>query len=103
MGDAFRSRLDAVRARIERAARRAGRDPGSVTLVAVSKSVPVDRLREAITNGCRVFGENRVQEALVKMEEVGARAPVGSEAPAGPRSEERRVGKEGKVGRVERG
>src|SRR3989475_4163736 len=68
MGDDFKSRLDAVRARIERAARRAGRDPGCVTLVAVSKSVPVERLREAATCGCRVFGENRVQEADVKME-----------------------------------
>src|SRR5881396_3009092 len=84
MGDDFKSRLDDVRARIERAARRAGRDPGGITLVAVSKSVPVERLREAITNGCRVFGENRVQEALAKMEEVGARAPAGSEAPAPP-------------------
>src|SRR3989449_628603 len=68
MGDDFKSRLDAVRARIERAARRAGRDPGCVTLVAVSKSIPVERLREAATCGCRVFGENRVQEADVKME-----------------------------------
>src|SRR5438876_7297045 len=84
MGDDFKSRLDAVRARIERAARRAGRDPNAVTLVAVSKSVPVERRREAITKGCRVFGENRVQEALAKMEEVGARAPAESEAPAVP-------------------
>src|SRR5712692_9250741 len=68
MGDDFKSRLDAVRARIERAARQAGRDPGGVTLVTVSKSVPVERLREAIAIGCRVFGENRVQEALAKME-----------------------------------
>src|SRR2546422_9027095 len=68
MGDDFKSRLDAVRARIERAARRAGRDPGCVTLVAVSKSVPVERLREAIAVGSRVFGENRVQETDVKME-----------------------------------
>src|SRR5437762_1194056 len=75
MGDDFKSRLDAVRARIERAARRAGRDPGGVTLVAVSKSVPSEGLREAITNGCRVFGENRVQEALAKMAEMGAQAP----------------------------
>jgi pyridoxal phosphate enzyme (YggS family) len=77
MGDDFKSRLDAVRARIERAARRAGRDPGCVTLVAVSKSVPIERLREAASCGCRVFGENRVQEALLKMEEIGARAPGG--------------------------
>src|SRR5437667_655500 len=75
MGDDFKSRLDAVRARIERAARRAGRDPGGVALVAVSKSVPVERLREAAACGCRVFGENRVQETLAKMEVLGARAP----------------------------
>src|SRR5437867_12117092 len=79
MGDDFKSRLDAVRARIERAARRAGRDPGGVALVAVSKSVPVERLREAAACGCRVFGENRVQEALAKMEEVGARVHAGIE------------------------
>src|SRR5437867_9400699 len=68
MGDDFKSRLDAVRARIERAARRAGRDPGGVALVAVSKSVSVERLREAAACGCRIFGENRVQEAVAKME-----------------------------------
>jgi len=86
MGDDFKSRLDAVRARIERAARRAGRDPGGVALVAVSKSVSVERMREAAACGCRVFGENRVQEALAKMEVLGARAPAGreSEAPATP-------------------
>src|SRR2546428_3966413 len=77
MGDDFKSRLDAVRARIERAARRAGRDPGGIALVAVSKSVPVERLREAAACGCRVFGENRVQETLAKMEVLGARAPAG--------------------------
>ena len=60
-------RLDAVRARIERAARRAGRDPGAVTLVAASKTVPVERLVEAVACGCRVFGESRVQEALAKI------------------------------------
>lgn len=68
MGDDFKSRLDEVRARIERGARRAGRDPGRITLVAVAKSVPIERLREAIAVGCRVFGENRVQEADAKME-----------------------------------
>src|SRR5438309_5298449 len=75
MGDDFKRRLDAVQARIERAQRRAGRDPGGVTLVAVSKSVPVERLREAAACGCRVFGESRVQEALAKMEALGARGP----------------------------
>src|SRR5207302_11439754 len=86
MGDDFKSRLDAVRARIERAARRAGRDPGGVTLVAVSKSVPVERLREAAACGCRLFGENRVQEALAKMEAWGdcSWETGKSEAPAAP-------------------
>ena len=64
----LKERLDAVRARIERAARRAGRDPGAVTLVAVSKTVPVERLLESAACGCRIFGENRVQEALAKIE-----------------------------------
>jgi hypothetical protein len=64
----LKERVEAVRARIERAARRAGRDPGAVTLVAASKTVPVERLLEAMACGCRIFGENRVQEALAKIE-----------------------------------
>jgi pyridoxal phosphate enzyme (YggS family) len=64
----FQERLDAVLARIERAARRAGRDPGAVTLVAASKTVPVERVLEAVVCGCRIFGENRVQEALGKID-----------------------------------
>ena len=64
----FRDRLEVVRERIERAARRAGQDPGTVTLVAVSKTVPVERLREAVACGCQVLGESRIQEALAKIE-----------------------------------
>jgi len=60
-------RLTEVRARIERAARSAGRDPSSVTLVAVSKTFPVTAVREAYEAGQRDFGENRVQEALQKI------------------------------------
>ena len=56
------SRLLAVRARIAEAARRSGRDPASVTLVAVSKFQPVTAIEEAYAAGQRVFGENRVQE-----------------------------------------
>jgi pyridoxal phosphate enzyme (YggS family) len=78
----FKERLDAVLARIARAARRAGRDPGAVTLVAASKAVPVERLLEAVACGCRIFGENRVQEALGKIEAMKEWA--GSEAPAAP-------------------
>jgi pyridoxal phosphate enzyme (YggS family) len=60
-------RLAGIRARIERAARSAGRDPASVTLVAVSKTFPLSSIREAYAVGQRVFGENRVQEALDKI------------------------------------
>jgi pyridoxal phosphate enzyme (YggS family) len=60
-------RLTEVRARIERAARSAGRDPSSVTLVAVSKTFPVAAVRQAYEAGQREFGENRVQEALQKI------------------------------------
>ena len=60
-------RLTEVRARIERAARSAGRDPSSVTLVAVSKTFPISAVREAYQAGQRDFGENRVQEGLQKI------------------------------------
>lgn len=60
-------RLTEVRARIDRAARSAGRDPASVTLVAVSKTFPVAAVRQAYEAGQRDFGENRVQEALQKI------------------------------------
>ena len=60
--------LQVVRERIARAARAAGRDPVSVTLLAVSKSQPVARIEEARTAGHKAFGENYVQEALEKMD-----------------------------------
>ncbi|HMC04448.1 MAG TPA: YggS family pyridoxal phosphate-dependent enzyme, partial [Actinomycetota bacterium] len=63
--------LQRVRARIDAAAERAGRDPGSITLVAVSKAHPVALIREAIAAGQRDFGENRVQEAVAKYKELG--------------------------------
>ena len=58
--------LGAVRARIAAAAEGAGRDRDGVSLVAVSKTQPADAVREALRAGQRVFGENRVQEALGK-------------------------------------
>jgi pyridoxal phosphate enzyme (YggS family) len=58
--------LDAVDRAILAACRRAGRDPRSVTLVAVSKTVPAPALQSAITSGQRIYGENRVQEAQLK-------------------------------------
>jgi pyridoxal phosphate enzyme (YggS family) len=59
-------RVAAVRERIARAAARAGREEGDVTLVAVSKTQGADAVREAFAAGVRVFGENRVQEAEAK-------------------------------------
>ncbi|MEG6508088.1 YggS family pyridoxal phosphate-dependent enzyme [Methyloligella sp. 2.7D] len=68
--DTVTGRLEAVRAEIETAARQAGRDPANVHLIAVSKTHPAEAVEEAITAGQRVFGENRVQEAKAKFEEV---------------------------------
>ena len=59
-----------VHARIAEAALRGGRQPESVQLVAVTKTVGPERIREAVACGLRVFGENRVQEARAKVSEV---------------------------------
>jgi len=58
--------LDSVRRRLVAAAQRAGRDPGTVTLVAVSKTFDAAAVRAAAAAGQRHFGENRVQEGLEK-------------------------------------
>lgn len=63
----FAERLAGVRARIDAACRRAGRDPAGVTLVAVSKTFPVAAIREAAAAGVTTFGESRIQEALPKI------------------------------------
>jgi pyridoxal phosphate enzyme (YggS family) len=60
--------LQGVKARIARAARDAGRDPGAVTLLAVSKTHAVERIAQAHAAGQRAFGENYVQEAVAKMD-----------------------------------
>ena len=57
--------------RIEKAARKAGRDPEEIKLVAVSKTVETDRVKEAIEAGVTILGENYVQEAQKKIEEIG--------------------------------
>jgi hypothetical protein len=70
----YRAAHGRVLDRIAAACARAGRDPGAVTLVAVSKTVPADALRDAVEAGLSLFGENRVQEGLAKSPEVpGAR------------------------------
>jgi pyridoxal phosphate enzyme (YggS family) len=67
--------LTAVRGRIEAAAREAGRPADSVTLVAVSKTHPEAAVRAALMAGQRVFGENRVQEALGKFPQLRGEFP----------------------------
>jgi len=65
-----RERLSEVRGRVERAAARAGRDPQSITLVAVTKVFPASAIREAYEAGVRDFGENYVQEFESKEPDV---------------------------------
>ncbi len=62
----FAAARERVLETIADACRRAGRDPGEVTLVAVSKTVPAPRLEAAVAAGLTLFGENRVQEAEAK-------------------------------------
>ena len=63
--------LNKVIERITQAALRAGRDPKDIQLVAVSKTVPAETVREAIEAGVTILGENYVQEARGKIEEIG--------------------------------
>lgn len=69
-------RLSDIRARIDAAARRVGRKPQEVTLMAVSKTLGADAVREAYAAGQRVFGENRVQEFAEKSSELSDLANV---------------------------
>jgi pyridoxal phosphate enzyme (YggS family) len=68
--EAVRSNLQSVRSRIDAAARRAGRDPSDIRLIAVSKTFSADHVRAAWDAGQRDFGENKVQEALQKIGET---------------------------------
>lgn len=63
--------LARVRERIEAATRRSGRDPERVRLVAVSKTVDPERVRQAVEAGAKILGENYVQEAQKKIEVLG--------------------------------
>ena len=62
--------LNQIRDRMSRAALRVGRDPDDVRLVAVSKKIPPDLINEAFTYGQTVFGENYLQEAALKIEQL---------------------------------
>jgi hypothetical protein len=69
-GSAIAANLAAARDAIIRAAGRAGRDPSTIRLVAVSKTFPASLVREAAGAGQTAFGENRVQEGLEKIEQL---------------------------------
>jgi PLP dependent protein len=75
LGESAVARLAAIRERIGRAEADAGRAPGSVTLVCVSKTFDADAIRPVIAAGQRVFGENRVQEAMGKWPALRAETP----------------------------
>lgn len=62
--------LNWLQGRIAEAAVRAGRNPGEIKLVAVTKTVPVEKIREALSCGVNRFGENRVQEFLEKCQQL---------------------------------
>jgi len=70
VSDPIAVRLEEIRARIAAACRRAGRDPGEVTLLGASKQQPIAALAAAYAAGLRDFGENRVQEAQRKAPEL---------------------------------
>ena len=67
----IRENLLRVTERIEKAAQNSGRNLKDIRLVAVSKTVETDRVREAIEAGVTILGENYVQEAQKKIEEIG--------------------------------
>lgn len=69
------SGLADVRSKIAKAARDAGRDPASITLIAITKGFGVEAVGPTLEAGQRVFGENRVQEAKTKWPDLRARYP----------------------------
>jgi pyridoxal phosphate enzyme (YggS family) len=64
--------LAEVRERISQAIQKSGREPDSVRLITVSKQISFDRIEEARAAGAVVFGENKIQEAIPKIEQMGA-------------------------------
>ena len=68
MKDGMNENLKEIQENIARAAEKSGRDATDITLLAVSKTIPIERIRQAYALGIRQFGENRVQELLPKCE-----------------------------------
>jgi hypothetical protein len=74
-GASIAARVRAILSNVRTAAEQSGRDPSRVRLVAATKTVSVERIREGVEAGLSLLGENRVQEALPKIEAL-AQAPV---------------------------
>ena len=70
----LKANYESILQRIADAASRSGRDPAEIKLVAVSKTHPASTIRAAIEAGCKIFGENKVQEAESKIIEIGRNA-----------------------------
>jgi pyridoxal phosphate enzyme (YggS family) len=71
MSESLAERLGVVRERIESAAKKSRRNPSDIKLVAVSKTHPVEVLLEAIDANAKILGENKVQEGIGKIAEIG--------------------------------
>jgi PLP dependent protein len=71
----IKANLEKVQSQVERACRKAGRDPAGVLLIAVSKTVEVECIRDAVAAGVAALGENRVQEARDKVAALGHPVP----------------------------
>ena len=67
-GESIADRVRDILSSIRAAAEKSGRDPRRVRLVAATKTVPAERIREGIDAGLSILGENRVQEALPKID-----------------------------------
>ena len=67
----MKNRIKNIEAQIGAAAEKAGRNPAEIRLVAVSKIKPAEMVREAMASGQTLFGENYIQEAVAKVEEIG--------------------------------
>ena len=74
--ESFRTRLAEIRDRIASAAARGGRAGAAVRIIGASKTVPVDRLRDAVAAGLTDLGENRAQELVAKAPELADLAPT---------------------------
>ncbi len=67
-----------IRERIDAAAKRAGRDPEEITLIAVSKTKPLEDIEELMASGVKDFGENKVQELAAKYDQIMEKAAGGA-------------------------